>query len=672
MRTLGPGRTLLADGSGVALRACRALRALGAGWALVALRAGRADLCALYPCHGRSVCGRAPCAARGAPYTARVSRPLTVRLAAGALEIVRPVAPPRDLAVLGRALIAAGLRATSAGWSAVRPADLLCAAPAVQAQGWSLAPADDAAVVLAAAREARDDGAAWRPPGLDIVEAELARRGWRIRPYQLEGGQRIAQEPGLLLADSPGLGKTLQRLVALRPGGRMVVAGPKNAIPEWEAQIAQWRPDLRVRRAKGRGGMPAPDAGEVCLGTLESLAPVPPDLGPETDLTCDEAHSLKGDTAQRQRFLAWRRAAQASGGRVTLLTGTPISNADPEELWRILDACGRAEDTLGPAADLRRLFAHSLEVLEVPDRSPRAKAAVERILRDHGARGFGQLTPAERAKALALAYRRVERVRWTGEHSPDVAARLRRAVLRRTKEQVAPDLPPLERHVRHVRVAPGALADLQAADLRRHLAADLDAAERASKAGDGEAVEALGQTPAIATARRLLAHAKLPALHEILDELEEAGEPVLVFSSHVDPLLELVTARAAAVSTGEPPTWGAVHGGTDADARAALRDRFQAGGMRGLALSIRAASEALTLTRAAYVVFLDLDWVPSKNEQAEARAHRIGQTRPVTVARLVADHPVDRRIAALLQDKGQFQAALLAAMESASGHADTA
>lgn len=574
--------------------------------------------------------------------------------------------------MLGRALIAAGLRATSAGWSAVRPADVLCAAPVVQAQGWDLTPADDAAAVLAAAREARDDGAAWRPPGLDIVEAELARRRWRIRPYQLEGGQRIAQEPGLLLADSPGLGKTLQRLVALRPGGRMVVAEPKNAIPEWEAQIAQWRPDLRVRRAKGRHGMPAPDAGEVCLGTLESLAPVPPDLGPETDLTCDEAHSLKGDTAQRQRFLAWRRAAHASGGRVTLLTGTPISNADPEELWRILDACGRAEDTLGPAADLRKLFAHSLEMLEVPDRSPRAKAAVERILRDHGARGFGQLPPAERARALALAYRRVERVRWTGEHSPDVAARLRRAVLRRTKEQVAPDLPPLERHVRHVRVAPGALADLQAADLRRRLAADLDAAERAAEAGDGEAVEVLGQTPAIATARRLLAHAKLPALHEVLDELEEAGEPVLVFSSHVDPLLELVAARIAAAPHAprdKPAAWGAVHGDTDADARAALRDRFQGGEMRGLALSIRAASEALTLTRAAYVVFLDLDWVPSKNEQAEARAHRIGQARPVTVLRLVADHPVDRRIAALLQDKGQFQAALLAAMECASGHA---
>ncbi len=589
-------------------------------------------------------------------------RLLRARVSAGCLEILRPAGAPRDLAALGRAAARAGLRQTDEGWRALRPQDLLAAAPALREAGWDLAPDEAAAATLAAAEEAQGEG--WRPPGFALVREALQRKGRDFRPYQVEGARWLGRERGAILADSPGLGKTIQLLALLEPEvGRAVVVGPKNAIPEWTAQVREYRPDLRAVKAKGRGGMPAPQPGEVCLGTLESLAPAPPELAGAL-LACDEAHALKGDTAQRDRFCAWSRAALAAGGRVVLLTGTPILNADPTELWRMLDAAGRAEDTLGPLAGLRALFAHEVEALEVPDRSPRAKAAVQRILDQHGARSFAQLPKAERDRALALSYRRVERVRWSGDHSPEVGDRLRRAVLRRTKEQVARDLPPLQRADRAARIAPGALAELQAADVARRLAERLAAAEDASERGDVEALEALAESPAIATARRLLASAKLPALGDLLDELEAAGEPALVFSAHVAPLLQVVAERGEG--------WGAIHGGTSEEARAELRDRFQAGDLRGLALSIRAASEALTLTRSAYVVFLDLDWVPAKNEQAEARAHRLGQARPVTVLRLVADHPVDRRIAALLRDKGQFQARLLAAMEGESGHAAAA
>jgi hypothetical protein len=295
-------------------------------------------------------------------------------------------------------------------------------------------------------------GEGWRPPGFALVREALQRKGRDFRPYQVEGARWLGRERGAILADSPGLGKTIQLLALLEPEvGRAVVVGPKNAIPEWTAQIREYRPDLRAVKARGRGGMPAPQPGEVCLGTLESLAPAPPELAGAL-LACDEAHALKGDTAQRDRFCAWSRAALAAGGRVVLLTGTPILNADPTELWRMLDAAGRAEDTLGPLAGLRALFAHEVEALEVPDRSPRAKAAVQRILDQHGARSFAQLPKAERDRALALSYRRVERVRWSGDHSPEVGDRLRRAVLRRTKEQVARDLPPLQRADRAARL----------------------------------------------------------------------------------------------------------------------------------------------------------------------------------------------------------------------------
>lgn len=81
-------------------------------------------------------------------------------------------------------------------------------------------------------------------------------------------------------------------------------------------------------------------------------------------------------------------------------------------------------------------------------------------------------------------------------------------------------------------------------------------------------------------------------------------------------------------------------------------------------MTIRAASESLTLTRAATVLFVDRDWVPARNEQAEARAHRIGQTRPVMVLRFVADHPIDRRVASIIAAKEAFGGRLLAGIEN--------
>ena len=81
-------------------------------------------------------------------------------------------------------------------------------------------------------------------------------------------------------------------------------------------------------------------------------------------------------------------------------------------------------------------------------------------------------------------------------------------------------------------------------------------------------------------------------------------------------------------------------------------------------MTIRAASESLTLTRAAYVIFIDRDWVPARNSQAEARAHRIGQKRPVSVLNFVADHPIDRRVASIIGAKEAFGGQLLAGIEN--------
>lgn len=78
---------------------------------------------------------------------------------------------------------------------------------------------------------------------------------------------------------------------------------------------------------------------------------------------------------------------------------------------------------------------------------------------------------------------------------------------------------------------------------------------------------------------------------------------------------------------------------------------FQEGKLKGIALTIGAGGIGLTLTRGHQVIFLDLAWTPTLNEQAEDRAVRIGQTKGVIVTRIIADHVIDRRVVELLSEK---------------------
>jgi len=83
-----------------------------------------------------------------------------------------------------------------------------------------------------------------------------------------------------------------------------------------------------------------------------------------------------------------------------------------------------------------------------------------------------------------------------------------------------------------------------------------------------------------------------------------------------------------------------------------LVDLFQTGLLSGLALTIQAGGLGITLTRASHALFVDLAYTPSENSQAEDRLVRIGQKAAgVMVTRMVADHPVDRRVLEILSRK---------------------
>jgi len=141
--------------------------------------------------------------------------------------------------------------------------------------------------------------------------------------------------------------------------------------------------------------------------------------------------------------------------------------------------------------------------------------------------------------------------------------------------------------------------------------------------------------------RSALAMAKIPAMLALVEEFELAKEPLLVFSAHRSPI-DLFLGR---------PGWAVITGDTPAKDRTKIEEGFQAGKYLGLAGTIEAAGVGITLTYAAHELFVDQEWTPALNAQAEDRALRHGQKRAVCIDILVANHPLDQRVAEILLEK---------------------
>lgn len=221
-------------------------------------------------------------------------------------------------------------------------------------------------------------------------------------------------------------------------------------------------------------------------------------------------------------------------------------------------------------------------------------------------------------------------IEWsTARMSEEVPARIRRVTLRRMKSDVLADLPSKTRS--------DLVVDVKATKAQAKAWTEL--VQYAEGCADDGGPSNLFQV--LSGARAALAALKIPAMLAQIEAAEEAGEALVVFSAHRAPIDALA----------DRPGWAVITGDTTPEARAGIQARFQAGDLLGVGATIKAGGVALTLTRAAVALFVDLEWTPALNVQAEDRILRIGQTRPVTITRLVADCALDRRVADLLAAK---------------------
>ena len=434
-----------------------------------------------------------------------------------------------------------------------------------------------------------------------------------LRPYQLEGFHFLAyltvNRFGGVLADDMGLGKTLQTLswIAWLRSEKIIsepvlVVCPKSVQDNWLTECAKFFPDLNAaswtRDTVGKAGLD--DGSDLLVINYAQLRLNEESLRAKTwgAVILDEAQAIKNPTSQSATAACSLRARYRLA-----LTGTPIEN-------RLLDLWSIFAFAMPGVLGTRSGFSKNFDNREDP-----------------------------------LARRRL-------------AARTRPFLLRRTKNEVARDLPDRVEEDIIVEME-GTQSKLYQAELKRARAQMLKV--ETSKDLDKLRFNIL---TSLLRLRQICCHprligleensskmkggeesAKVSALLELLEPLIEEGQKVVVFSQFVE-MLDIIR---NALDEREWPSFQ-LTGKTEN--RGALVDSFQNHSGAGVFLiSLKAGGSGLNLTAASYVVLFDPWWNPAVEAQAIDRTHRIGQKQTVFAYRLIIKNSIEEKIRQLQKQK---------------------
>ena len=430
-----------------------------------------------------------------------------------------------------------------------------------------------------------------------------------LRPYQKEGFHFLAylstNRFGGILADDMGLGKTLQTLTWIawlrgqyaKPGPILVVC-PKSVADNWRSETARFLPSVRPRvwSSDDMKSLPSQTgSADLHIINYNQLRSIGEKFRTEfLAVVLDEGQYIK-NPGSVTALIATRIEAK---NRV-LLSGTPIENK-LMDLWSLMAFA--MPGILGNRGDFQKLFD---------------------------------------AKEDPLCRRRL-------------AARVRPFLLRRTKMQVAKDLPE--------RIEEDLLCELEGeqktlykAELKRaqQMLLGISTASQLNK-------NRFNILTSLLRLRQICCHPKLvkedskaestkvEALMETLDPIMEEGGKVIVFSQFVE-MLGLIKKAIA------ERNWPTYYLAGDTENRGELVQQFQEHpGEAVFLISLRAGGFGLNLTAANYVVLFDPWWNPAVENQAIDRAHRIGQQQTVIAYRLLIKNSVEEKIRALQRSKSQL------------------
>lgn len=442
-----------------------------------------------------------------------------------------------------------------------------------------------------------------------------------LRDYQVDGykwlSRLAAWGVGGCLADDMGLGKTVQALAILlerREVGPTLVVAPVSVGFNWVNETHRFAPSLRphlyrdTERGEFLGDVKAGDIVVASYGLLLRDAEYFTKVNWGT-LVLDEAQFIKNSRTKSAQVVRDIKA----DWRLTL-TGTPVEN-QLSDLWSLFRAT--SPGLFGSWERFRERFADPIEKQKLPERS----------------------------QALART--------------------VRPFILRRTKEDVLKELP--------ARTETILTAELSKAERKLYEDARLLALAQISGIDTGKNESRFQVLAMLTRLRQLACHphlvdpkwkdssAKLDLLLETVEEIREGKHRALIFSqftSHLEIIRKALDERNI--------SYLYLDGQTPAKQRRERVEAFQAGKGELFLISLKAGGTGLNLTGADYVIHMDPWWNPAVEDQATDRAHRIGQTKPVMVYRLVAQDTIEQKILALHDQKRNLVAGIMDGSDQAA------
>lgn len=524
-----------------------------------------------------------------------------------------------------------------------------------------------------------------------------------LKPYQLVGVNFLLllyrkNIGGAILADEMGLGKTIQAITYLTllkhldndPGPHLIVC-PASVLENWERELKKWCPSFSVLQFHGAGrtayskelntlgktGLPPPfNVLLVCYSLFERHSAQQKDDRKALKrwrwscVLMDEAHVLKDKNSYRWKNLM--SVAQNAQQRL-MLTGTPLQN-DLHELWSLLefmmpdifatgdvdlkkllnsedtDLIARIKSILGPFI-LRRLKSDVMQQL-VPKIQEVKYVFMEREQAEAYKEAIDEYRAASQARLAKLS----------GVALNNVAAVL-------PKRQISNYFMQFRKIANHPLLVRRIYSDEDVVRFARMLhpkgafgfECTLDRVIEELKSYNDFAIHRLlvyyygvGASGTLSE-KHVLLSAKCQALAKLLPSLKERGHRVLIFSQWTS-MLDILEWTLDVIGV----TYKRLDGSTQVTVRQTIVDAFNNDpSIFACLLSTRAGGQGLNLVGADTVVIHDMDFNPQMDRQAEDRCHRIGQTKPVTVYRLVNKGTVDENVFEIAKRKLVLDAAVL-------------
>lgn len=438
-----------------------------------------------------------------------------------------------------------------------------------------------------------------------------------LMPYQRAGVAYANEARKCFIADEMGLGKTLQAMAVLQVAGQAspsapsypaVVVCPANLVLNWKAEYNRFFPDIRVAVVKDRKTFPDEGTYDVVVVGYSNLTHWEKLLSNHNAYVFDESHYCKTPTAQRTRSAAKIAASAPKSGVVLCLTGTPVTNRPAE-------------------------YASQLQII-------------------------GQLNKFGGLWGFYRRYCDAYKDKWGQwhleghSHLDELNDRLRSTCyIRRTKDQVLTDLPPVIHSPMLVDGAPLWRAEYDKAEKdiieyivnrAKEIAKELGVSPYSAGVVARIKAESNEHLVKLSVLRRLAAKGKMDAVQEWIQSRIEAGKKVVIAAHHRD-VVDEIAKKFNAVR---------IQGGMKIEDVEEAKRKFQNDSSATvMVLSIQAAKTGHTLTAAQDILFVELPFTPADVDQTYSRLHRHGQTGSVTATYMLMSGTIDEAIYGLIEKK---------------------